>query len=93
MPRSFSKDPDAILDYEFDWSTWLTDGDTLADATITAPTGLTVATDPPVTVTSTAVTYWLEGGVVGQSYAVTCHIVTAAGREDDRTATVTIQEK
>ena len=93
MPRSFDKDPDAVLDYEFDWSAWLTDGDTLATATITAPNGLTVAAAPPVTVTSTKVMYWLSGGVVGQSYAVTCHVVTAVGREEDRTATVTIRDK
>ena len=93
MPRSFDKDPDAILDYEFDWSKELRDGDTLAEATVTASAGLTVATDPPVTWTTTAVTYWLSGGVVGQSYPVTCHIVTTAGREDDRTVTVTVRER
>ncbi len=89
MPRSFTHDPDAVLDYLFDWSDWL-GADTIASHTVTAGTGLTVDSS---TATTTAVTVWLSGGSVGQSYAVTCHIVTAAGREDDRTATITVQER
>mgnify|MGYP000916720124 FL=1 len=89
MARSFVKDPNAVLDYEWDWSAWL-GTDTIASHTVTAATGLTVDTSEA---TTTAVTAWLSGGSVGASYAVTCHVVTAAGREDDRTATVTIREK
>lgn len=89
MPRSFVKDPDAVLDYEFDWSDWL-GADTIATHTVTAATGLTVDTSEA---TSTAVTVWLSGGSVGTSYAVTCHIETAAGREDDRTVTLAVQER
>lgn len=89
MARSFVKDPDAVLDYEWDWSAWL-GTDTIASHTVTAATGLTVDSS---TATSTAVTAWLSGGSVGASYAVTCHVVTAAGREDDRTATITVQER
>ena len=89
MPRSFVKDPNAVLDYEWDWSAWL-GTDTIASHTVTAATGLTVDSS---TATSTAVTAWLSGGSVGASYAVTCHVVTAAGREDDRTVTVTVMER
>jgi len=89
MARSFVKDPDAVLDYEWDWSAWL-GTDTIASHTVTAATGLTVDSS---TATSTAVTAWLSGGSVGMSYAVTCHVVTAAGREDDRTVTVTVMER
>ena len=89
MARSFVKDPNAVLDYEWDWSAWL-GTDTIASHTVTAATGLTVDSS---TATSTAVTAWLSGGSVGASYAVTCHVVTAAGREDDRTATITVQER
>lgn len=89
MPRSFVQDPAAVLDYEFDWSAWL-GADTIATHTVTAAAGLTVDSS---TATTTAVTAWLSGGTVGESYAVTCHIVTAAGREDDRTVTVTVRER
>ena len=89
MPRNFTKDPDAVLDYEFDWSAWL-GTDTIATHTVTAPAGLTVDSTEA---TTTTVTMWLSGGSVGASYAVACHIVTAAGREDDRTVTITVQER
>ena len=91
MPRSFVEDPDALLDYEWDWAAWL-GADTIASHTVTAAAGLTVVSS---SATSTAVTAWLRinGGSVGASYAVTCHIVTAAGREDDRTLTITVQER
>ena len=89
MARSFVKDPDAVLDYEWDWAAWL-GTDTIASHTVTAATGLTVDTSEA---TDTAVTVWLSGGTVGQTYSVTCHVVTAAGREDDRTVTVTVMER
>jgi hypothetical protein len=89
MARSYIQDPDAVLDYQFDWADWL-GADTIASHTVTAATGLTVDSS---TATSTAVRVWLSGGSVGASYAVTCHVVTAAGREDDRTVTITVQER
>ena len=89
MARSFVKDPDAVLDYEWDWSAWL-GTDTIASHTVTASAGLTVDSTEA---TDTAVTVWLSGGTVGQTYSVTCHVVTAAGREDDRTVTVTVMER
>ena len=89
MARSFVKDPNAVLDYEWDWSAWL-GTDTIASHTVTAATGLTVDSTEA---TDTAVTVWLSGGTVGQTYSVTCHVVTAAGREDDRTVTVTVMER
>ena len=89
MARSFLKDPDAVLDYQFNWGDWL-GADTIASHTVTAATGLTVDSS---TATSTTVTAWLSGGTEGETYSVTCHIVTAAGREDDRTMTFTMQPK
>ena len=89
MARSFVKDPDAVLDYEWDWAAWL-GADTIASHTVTASAGLTVDSTEA---TDTAVTVWLSGGTVGQTYSVTCHVVTAAGREDDRTVTVTVMER
>lgn len=89
MARDFVKDPDAVLDYQWDWSAWLA-GDTIETYTVTASDGLTVDTDSS---TSTAVTAWLSGGVAEQRYTVTCHVETVAGREDDRTITVTVMER
>lgn len=88
MPRSFRQDPQARKDYEFDWRRWLA-GDTIAAHTVTAAAGLTVTSSA----SATAVTVWASGGVVGVAYTVTCHIETAAGRVDERTATIVISEQ
>lgn len=37
-------------------------------------------------------TAWVSGGVAGQRYTVTNHIVTEDGREDDRSITITCKE-
>lgn len=84
MPQSFVKDPEAILDYPIDWSAWL-DGDTIATSTWVAEDGITIDSD---TNTATTAVVWLSGGTLGMTYRITNHIVTAGGREDDRTITV-----
>lgn len=89
MVRNFIKDPDALLPYLWDWSEWLA-GDTITTHTVTATTGLTVSAHSQ---TDTAVTAWLDGGTAGQSYTVTCHIVTAAGLEDDRSIELTVAQR
>lgn len=83
QPRSDLHDPNAKLDYGFDWSAWLDDGETIASATITPSSpDLTVhATD----IGTTTVTPTISGGVVDRRYDITCHVVTSQGREDDRT--------
>jgi hypothetical protein len=62
----------------------------LAAHTVTASAGLTVDSTEA---TTTAVTVWLSGGTEGVTYTVTCHIVTAAGREEDRTMTFTMEQR
>ena len=54
--------------------------------------------DPSVTVEppshdDTTVTAWVSGGTVGATVGLTCHITTAGGRQDDRTMTISIQER
>ena len=83
MPRSFRIDPDAKKDFVFDWSGWLA-GDTIADHTLTKTGSVEIAAGSR---TSTAVTVWVDDVGDGATGSVTCHIVTAAGREDDRTMT------
>ena len=88
----YAKDPDAVLDYVWDWGTqgaWL-GTDTIDSAVVTVPDGLTL--DDTI-VTTTTVTAWLSGGTVGESYTVTCHIVTAGGREDDRSMIFSMEER
>ena len=89
MPSSFLLDPNANLDYEWDWTDWLAVGETITAHTITPPTGITVGTHA---VAGSKVVAWLTG-VVGTKGRVVCHIVTSAGRTDDRSITVTVQDR
>lgn len=89
MARVMTKDPRAVLDYQFDWSAWL-GADTITAHAVTVTAGLTVTS---TTASATAVTVWLSGGTVGAEYTVTCHIQTAGGREDDRSIVLAIWER
>lgn len=84
-----TKDPNAILDYRFDWSDWL-NSDTIATSTWIAPDGITVQSESE---TTTAATVWLSGGTLSRSYELVNRIVTAGGRTEDRTLIVHIQDK
>ena len=91
----YIKDPSAVLDFVFDWSLWLATGETITASTITASTitastGITVDSD---TFTGTTVTYWLSGGTLNTLYTIVNHITTSAGRQDDRTDSVTIHDR
>lgn len=88
---TLQKDPDAVLDYKFDWSAWL-GTDTIASRQVTVDSGLTKDSDA-ITDTSKSVTVWLSGGAPVTSYSVRCRIVTAGGRTDDRTVTIKVRQK
>lgn len=88
-------DPDARLDWRFSWADWLTDGDTIATATVTDTTG---STEPAIVVGTvthddTSVTVWLSGGVAGQLARITCRITTSQGRTDERTLRLYITDR
>jgi len=86
---TFLKDKDAKLDYAVDWTAWL-GNDTIDTSTWTVPTGLTKVSDSK---TMKIATVWLSGGTAGQEYTVTNHIKTAAGREDERSIIIQVQER
>lgn len=87
---SYVKDPAAVLDYSINWTDWLPDGDTITTSTWTADAGITMDSDSN---TTTAATVWVSGGTVGESYNLVNHIVTADGREDDRTIIIRVREQ
>ncbi len=86
---TFTKDPNAVLDYSVDWSRWL-DGDTIATSVWTVPAGLTKVSD---TNTTTKTTAWLSGGAADQSYTVTNRITTTGGRTEDRSFILKVEER
>jgi len=89
VQKYFVKDPSAVLDYRIDWSTWL-GADTISIVTWSVPTGITKVSSSN---DSTSATIWLSGGTAGTIYEVTCRIVTAGGRTDDRTIGITIEDQ
>ena len=101
--KTYVKDPQAELDYKFDWapltneapgavSDWLASGETIESYTLTIAGGITNVSDSR-TDSNTSVTVWLSGGSAGREYRVTCHIVTSAWREDDRTIVVKVRQR
>lgn len=88
---TFTKDPDAVLDYSVDWSLWLA-GDEISTSEWILAQGalLEKVTD---TKTTTKATVWLRGGEAGTTYLVTNRIVTVGGRTDDRTISVKVEER
>ena len=85
---SFVKDPSAVLDYYCDWSSWLA-GDTIADSTWTA-TGTVTISEPGIEGDFTVI--WVEGGTAGELVDLINHIVTAEGREDERTLRLIVHD-
>lgn len=95
--KSFTKDPNARLDYTIRWSKWLRPGDSIASVTweITSGDGeLTIGSGayaPSLEVT--LATVWLEDGTAGADYTVRARATTTRGRIDDRSFVVQVRER
>ena len=92
----FTKDPDAVLDYCFDWTDWLSSdspAETIASHTITISGG----GDSPISLTndsdSEVVTVWLSAGTAGLIYTVSCKIVTSVPRTEERSVEIVVHER
>lgn len=87
----FEKQPADVLDYDFDYSDWLDDrADSIATATV-------VADRAGISVTNVAhafgvVKAYVAGGTNGQSYKLTCTVITAGGRTKQAEMTIKIKE-
>lgn len=94
MALSWSpKDPDAILDYEVDWSVWLnaSGNDTISTSVWIIPANLTKESDLIPTATTTRI--WLSGGIVGVTYELVNRITTLGGRTQDQTIKLKCRER
>lgn len=85
----FERAVGSTLDWSWNWGgtdtvpSWLAEGETITDAVVTVPAGLTKS--QPETHDDTTVTVWLTGGEVGTEYPVVCRITTSEDRTDERT--------
>ena len=88
---TFTKDPDAVLDYSVDWLLWLA-GDQISSSEWILEQGATLEKITDTSTTSRTVV-WLGGGDKGVTYLVTNRIVTVGGRTDDRTISVKVEDR
>lgn len=89
-------DPDAILDFPFDWSNWLTD-------TLASYASHTITCEAPLECVQSAESNGIivariqvaagQTPEVGRKYSFTCHIVADDGQEDERTLYLKITER
>lgn len=85
------KDPDELLDYEFDFSLELDTGDTLLSYTLFVDNGhCTISTSSNG---ADSVTAWFAGGELGETCEIRCRAVTAAGRTIERTGRLLIRRR
>ena len=89
MSTAFRIDPQSVLDFDFDWSAWLADAETITAHTI--ETSGTVVVDSSSS-SAAAVTVWVSGAAESR-VEVTCRIVTNQGRTDDRSLTLLVGER
>lgn len=91
MEVVFTKDPEAVLDYAMDWSSWLSSAEVISTYLVTADSSLiTISTHAK---SSGVVTAWLSGGVAGCNYKVSIKIDTNMSRTDERSFMVKIKER
>ena len=84
-----NKDPQANLDYAYDWSTYLGEiFDTIAAVELLT-TGVEVSNS---SFDNTTVIVWVTGGTVEDTATIVCRITTVGGRVDDRTIYLKIKD-
>lgn len=87
--KTFTKDPQGVLDYVWDWSPWL-GTDTITEYSFIIPTDFTKVDDSE---SDGKVTLWLSGGVAKKTYVITCHIKTQGTREEDRSVIFNLEDR
>lgn len=90
------KDPDAIKDYNVDWSSRLLVGETITDSTWTTSDPALVIGNSGLhlpTIVDGVCTCWLSGGAAGATYTVKNHITTSRGMEDDISTLIKVKEQ
>lgn len=95
MAVDWIKDPDATLDWVFDWATWLRSGETIATSTWTVSAGIVLESSgiyAPTNTVSTA-TAWLSGGSPGEPYILSNKVTTNQGRIDERSITIRVTNR
>lgn len=90
------KDPEADLDYSWNWSAYLAKvGDSLASVQFIIEGEDTLLTQHDAGFAGSLAIVWLAGGTAGKTYRVTCRITTTnvPSRRDDRSIFVKVKPR
>jgi hypothetical protein len=90
MLGSVRKRDDDRLDYDVDYSKWLTDDDSITGANAVADSADIVVEG--VEIHGVVVKVWLSGGIVGASYSINVTATTTLGRIKEVTFNLRITE-
>lgn len=91
IPSAPPKDPNSVIAYGFDWTSWLdtTNSETISTSSWVSESGLSVSAE---NVTGNICSATLSGGTVGYTYILTNRITTSFGRTEDRSMYIQIKE-
>lgn len=84
---SFIKDPQAVLDFNWDWSGWRGANESIVSQTVVAAAEITVESS---SIVGKAVAAWISGGYVNTSHVIACTITTSAGRTETRRIQISV---
>lgn len=92
LPVAPIKDPDSIIDYGFDWTSWLdsANSETILTSDWILESGLTEVSKA---IAGDVTTVFLSGGEVGYTYRATNRITSSGGRTEDRSMFIPVKEK
>lgn len=85
MEQEYTHSPTAHLDYGFDWSNWLSEGETIVSSVWAVDAGLAMSNQQLV---GAVASLFISGGVVGNIYKISNTITSSASRIDTRTFAV-----
>jgi len=86
-----SKDPNAVLDFQFDWSAWLSSGETITASIYLFESATLELFDESIDGGFT--TFWARGGAAGEVVQITNRITSSEGRIDDWTRPLRLKER
>ncbi|MFD8117079.1 phage fiber-tail adaptor protein [Streptomyces microflavus] len=90
MATNHLKDPDATLDWIFDWSQWLAPTENITASVMVVSPGINLESSGFSASTATA---WVSGGTEGRVYQVSNKITTNQGRIDERSITIRVTNR
>lgn len=96
---TYNKDPEAVLDYIFDWSSWLATGEEISTEVVSISLAAG-SYEPTITLEldseefdESTVTAWISGGTMSTTYRVECKITTNSNRVDVRGILIRVTDR